>query len=294
MAWRDFLYLQRSDRRIALSLVTLLVVALAVIWHFGGSEPMKSVKSTDSTAVHRTDEPSGYFAQPAQTLRLVPFDPNTADSTVLLGLGLARWQVRSIYRFRAAGGVFQTKADFARVYKLTAAQYRRLEPYIRISPDFLPATAVVKKSPVLSLTRPPVSYPYKLRAGETVDLTTADATTLQRVPGIGPYYADKILQYGRRLGGYVSVRQLGEIENFPISTLPYFTVKPSAVRRLDVNRLSLSELRQHPYLNYYQARAIVDYRRLHGPLHSIDDLRLSPDFPDSVLVRLRPYVAFGT
>ena len=40
------------------------------------------------------------------------------------------------------------------------------------------------------------------------------------------------------------------------------------------------------------ARAITDYRRLHGPLHSLNDLRLSRDFPQEVITRLEPYVEF--
>ena len=61
---------------------------------------------------------------------------------------------------------------------------------------------------------------------------------------------------------------------------------------MNVNRLSLEELRRHPYLNFYQARAITDYRRLHGPLKSLNDLRLSKDFPKEAIDRLMPYVSF--
>jgi DNA uptake protein ComE-like DNA-binding protein len=40
------------------------------------------------------------------------------------------------------------------------------------------------------------------------------------------------------------------------------------------------------------ARAITDYRRLYGPLKSLDDLRLSKDFPPEAIARLTPYVQF--
>lgn len=35
--------------------------------------------------------------------------------------------------------MFQRKEDFGRVYGLTAGQYHRLAPYIRIAPEFRPA-----------------------------------------------------------------------------------------------------------------------------------------------------------
>jgi DNA uptake protein ComE-like DNA-binding protein len=54
----------------------------------------------------------------------------------------------------------------------------------------------------------------------------------------------------------------------------------------------LNELKRHPYINFYQAKDITDYRRLHGPLHSLNDLRLSRDFPPEVITRLLPYVEF--
>jgi len=69
-------------------------------------------------------------------------------------------------------------------------------------------------------------------------------------------------------------------------------IQDASPRKLNVNQLSLNELRKHPYINFYQARAITDYRRLHGPLRSLNDLRLSKDFPPEEIERLMPYVAY--
>jgi DNA uptake protein ComE-like DNA-binding protein len=135
-------------------------------------------------------------------------------------------------------------------------------------------------------------YQPKIRQGEYVVLNTADTTQLKMVPGIGPYFARKIVQYGQRLGGYVSVDQLDEIEDFPLDAKEYLTIeKPSPVK-VDINHLSLNELKKHPYINYFQARAITDYRRLHGPIRSLEELRLSKDFPPEAIERLLPYVAY--
>ena len=76
-----------------------------------------------------------------------PFDPNTADSTTLLRLGLQPWQVANIYRYRSHGGIYRRPEDFARLYGLTQKQYRELEPYIRISADYRPAVELVKDRP---------------------------------------------------------------------------------------------------------------------------------------------------
>ena len=44
--------------------------------------------------------------------------------------------------------------------------------------------------------------------------------------------------------------------------------------------------------NFAQAKAITDYRRLKGPLHSLQDLRLQKDFTPEAIQRLEPYVEF--
>ena len=64
------------------------------------------------------------------------------------------------------------------------------------------------------------------------------------------------------------------------------------MRKINLNQLTLSQLKAHPYINFYQARDIVDYRRLKGPLRSLSDLRLLKDFPPEVIRRLEPYVEF--
>ena len=84
-----------------------------------------------------------------------------------------------------------------------------------------------------------------------------------------------------------------EIENFPDTAVNYFIIPDDTqLRKLNLNRLSLNELKRHPYISFYQARAIVDYRRLHGPLESLQQLSLSRDFPPEAIRRLAPYVEF--
>ena len=227
------------------------------------------------------------------------FDPNTADSTQLLRLGLQPWQVKNIYRYRAAGGIYRKPLDFAKLYGLTVKQYRELEPYIRISSDYLPASTLVKGhenyyNNSQNHTKDSTTYqrPVKIKETEHIVLNTADTTSLVTIPGIGPYYARKIVQYGIRLGGYVSVDQLDEIEDFPTEAKKYLVIINPAPKKLNVNQLSLNELKRHPYINFYQAKAITDYRRLHGAIKSLNDLRLNKDFTPDVIKRLTPYVEY--
>ena len=297
MKLKDFFYFNRSDRAVLLFFLCLAVVSMAFIFIVGGNGE-DTILDTEDTLSRRDLPYSLYYshanrhyieAENRQVERFA-FDPNTADSTELLRLGLHYWQVRNIYKYRAAGGVYRRPADFARLYGLTRKQYRELEPYIHISSDYAPAAGLFaeERHERRDTTH---RYPTKLKVGELLDLNLSDTTALQRVPGIGPYFAGRIVRYRQRLGGFYSARQLKEIEAFPEEAIFFFRTSNN-IHKINVNMLKLNELKRHPYINYYQAKAIIDYRRLRGPLHSLDELRLLKDFTAEDIARLQHYVIF--
>ena len=286
--------MNRNDRKIAVAALMLLLAVLVFLLLTDQGAPTADVQ-TDSLSVtapfpRRSRSVAHGEPLPVRRVETFPFDPNTADSAQLRRLGLQDWQIRNIYKYRAHGGVYRRKEDFARLYGLTVKDYRRLEPYIRISDDYRPAATLLTDS--VRHERDTLRYPVKLAEGETIVLNGADTTQLKKVPGIGSYYAREIVRYGERLGGYVSVDQLDEIDDFPHAAKKYFSIRQPVTRKLRINSLSLQELRRHPYINYYQAKAIVDYRRLKGPIESLQQLRLSADFPPEAISRLEPYVEY--
>lgn len=303
--------MNRNDRKVAIAAVCVGVLALVGIWLGGGNPPTRTENDEDTRYSRESrlsrgsrenrDSSNSYYAVESRSVERFPFDPNTADSTQLLRLGLQPWQVKNIYKYRAKGGVYRRKEDFAQLYGLTVKQYRELEPYIQISSDYLPAATVVEYresrcSRASRDSREPrdssLHYPVKIKENEHVVLNTADTAQLRTVPGIGTYYAKEIVRHGQWLGGYVSIDQLDEIEGFPQESKKYFVIQGASPKKLNVNKLTLQQLRKHPYINYYQAKTIVDYRRLHGKIASLDDLRLSKDFPPEAIRRLEPYVEF--
>lgn len=279
-----------------LAVVVLSAVVVGIMDKGGMSSQLARTDSlTADSSIRKAAVRRGVqYIYNVETVRrkLSAFDPNTADSTLLLSLGLQPWQVRSIYRYRAKGGIYRQPSDFARLYGLTVKQYKELLPYIHISDEYKPAAEVYGRTDAVRSGRDTLRYPVKLHPGQYVTLDDADTASLRKVPGIGRYYASRIVRYRNDLGGYVSVAQLSEIEGIPEAALSYFRVTGGAVRKLNLNRLTLNELKHHPYINFYQARRIIDYRRLKGPLHSIDDLRLLKDFSQRDIERLRPYVEF--
>lgn len=294
---RDFFYIRRSDRHAILFLLTVMTISLLVIMLTEGRSDELAPNTQKPTPItqHPTPKnqhPARYYRQETSVVaERFPFDPNTADSVQLLRLGLRPWQVRNIYRYRAKGGVYRKKEDFARLYGLSVREYRELEPYIRISPDLAtPAATLVGEAE--HYERDTLKYPVKVEVAQSVNLNTTDTLLLRKVPGIGEAFARRILGYGQRLGGYVSPQQLLEIEDFPQEAIPYFVVTEPHTKKINLNKLTLNQLQRHPYISFYQAKAITEYRRLRGPLHSLDDLKLLKDFPPEAIRRLQPYVEF--
>ncbi|MBP5338446.1 MAG: helix-hairpin-helix domain-containing protein [Prevotella sp.] len=304
LGFDSFFYLPKRDRHVLLVLLILAVMALAVIYFAGNSASLEP-EATPAQGGSPTLPGQPDDTVTVRQVHLEPFDPNTADTAQLLRLGLTKWQVANICKYRAKGGVYTSKEDFAQLYGLTVKHFRELEPFIRIAPEYRPASTLFARNrsthtnystPHPTLQRDSTRRNYqrqeKLNVGETIDLNALDTTVYKKVPGIGSYYSRKIVEYGRRLGGYVSVDQLDEIDHFPTETKVYFDVKPSPVSLIRINHLPLDELRHHPYINYLQARAITDYRRLHGPIQDLTVLRLLDEFREKDIQRLLPYVSY--
>ena len=232
---KELFYLRKSDRKVILTLLGVIVIAMGVIFLTGGDGESNELTPADS--LQKTNK--------RDTFQYRPYRNDTKTVYV---------RTKVVYR----------DTTYRRGKALSEAEYDSVKAH----------------------------YQVKIKPGEHVVLNTADTTMLKTVPGIGPYYAKKIVDYGQRLGGYVSVDQLDEIEGFPLDAKDYLVIENATPRHLNVNALTLNELRKHPYLSFYQAKAITDYRRLHGPLKSLQDLRLSKDFPPEAIKRLEPYIEF--
>lgn len=159
------------------------------------------------------------------------FNPNTASVEDLIRLGFSEKQALSIDSYRQKGGRFRRKGDFARSYVVADSVFRRLEPFIDIP---------------------------------KIDINLADSAAFDDLPGIGGYFASKMVAYRDELGGYSCTEQLMDIWNF--DRQKYDGLKdlvtcstPGIPFRLW--SLPLEELRKHPYIKSYQtARAIILYR----------------------------------
>ena len=160
------------------------------------------------------------------------FNPNTASLDELMRLGFSEKQAQSIINYREAGGRFRRKEDFAKSYVVADSVFERLEPYIDIP---------------------------------KLDINKADSAALTTLPGIGPFYAGKIVEYRNKLCGYSNKEQLLEIYRFDREKYDGLAdlITCSKPTPYPIWSLSEEELRQHPYIKN-SAHGIVLYRQ-HNP-----------------------------
>ena len=134
--------------------------------------------------------------------------------------------------------------------------------------------------------------PFKYPEGTLVDVNAADTTELKKIPGIGSGIARRIVAYRNRLGGFYSLEQLNEVEFVSADLLKWFKLESDSIRKLPINRVGLDQLRAHPYINFYQAKVIVEYRRKRGEIKSLSQLSHYEEFTEKDLKRLSAYVSF--
>ena len=292
------LFLSRSEKRGLLLLLFLLLCVCGGMLYVGMSERVgtsvqlspEDVAELEAFAT-LTKEQKKRQEEVRIPVQSFPFNPNTADSMTLLRVGLKPWQVKNLMAYRRAGGRWKDADDFKRLYGLSDEEFQRLRPYVQIPP-------AVKEVYFTEHDRARQDSLHHLRPEKftqltVLDLNTVDTLTLRKIPGIGMGYSRSIVSYRERLGGFVSVAQLKDIEGLPARIEEWFSIEEQvAVRTISINKSDFKTLVRHPYLSYEQVKVITTHIRKYGPLRSWKDLQLYPEFTPKDFERLTPYFVF--
>lgn len=301
--WKDFFYFSLSERRaIYVLLVLIAVLIIVIIWTPTPKvQSVYDVAEADSLVLklkqkqERKSFSKNERIQGTVPTALAPFEPNLADSIELLRLGLPSYVVNNVIKYRQKGGRFSTPESFARIYGLTEEKFKELKPYIYISKDFIKKPEqrkFLQERPKREHKMDSLPKPFKYPEGTLVDVNAADTTELKKIPGIGSGIARRIVAYRNRLGGFYSLEQLNEVEFVSADLFKWFKLESDSIRKLPINRVGLDKLRAHPYINFYQAKVIVEYRRKRGEIKSLSQLSLYEEFTEKDLKRLSAYVSF--
>ncbi|EJX06304.1 hypothetical protein, secreted [gut metagenome] len=302
MMWKDLFYFTKTERQGILVLVALIIGFFSLPYAFWPPKQPDETEASeqelaekefqtfiaslkaDSTHLYSSDNKKRIYKK--REIKLVAFDPNTADSATFLSLGLPAWMARNILRYRSRQGQFRKPEDFKKVYGLTEEQYRILRPYIRIAPLFQKRDSMQS----LLVQQTPKDTLFKYQPGTRIELNTADTTELKKIPGIGSGIARKIVAYRQQLGGYSHIGQLKEIHLKAELLHPWFTIDERQIRPININKASLEKMMHHPYISFYQAKVIIEYREKKGNINSLKQLSLYEEFTPADWKRLVPYI----
>ena len=176
-----------------------------------------------------------------------------------------------------------------------AAQPKGSNPSLPLVPSdsivFVQAEADLPAARHAASTQADYQYPKKALSFE---LNTADSLDLVQLYNIGPVVARRILKYRSLLGGYVRKEQLREVYGIDSARYsdiaPHLTVDPSRITPIDINTADIDRLKRHPYLDYYQAKAIIRLREEKGAYADVRDILNIPIIDSETFTRIEPYL----
>lgn len=269
---------EKISKSHASGVVTLIFVVLfiqGVLFLFGGKDkkPEEVVKENPKTTVvsEKISSVRNEAKPDEENLEEVvieqTFDPNLIDKSGLIKLGLSPKQAQVVINYREKGGKFRTADDFSKMYVISPKTFERLKGYISIDESHADkAVANIVQADTVITGFVPDYVEYEKR--KPLRLNMADSTELVSLPGIGPYYARKIIQYRERLGGFATKEQLLEIYGIDRVRFDLFAEKidvdTNDVTRTDLKEATFEDLSKNPYIGGYVARAIIRYRDSRG------------------------------
>ena len=272
---KDYFQFNKKERN-GILLLSCLLLVLVVFYQF--SYLMKQESKTDFSDFEKALAELEYEQEPTiekQNDSLFFFNPNTLNDKGWFALGFPERRLKTLRNFQKSGGVFKVKKDLKNCFAISNEFYNRVEAYVSI-PEMKRVEKLVVKP-----------------AKQLVELNQADSLELVSVKGIGPFYAKQILKYRKELGGFVNYKQFAEIwglENLEIQKLKQqTTIDTLYIDKTNINSVSLELLKVHPYINYKQAKMILNYRKQHGDFNQLKDIRKIKPISPELFRKIVPY-----
>lgn len=186
-----------------------------------------------------------------------PFNPNYLTDYKGYRIGLSVAQLDLFFAYRQKGNYINSLADFQAVTKVSDSLLLSLTPYFQF-PRYLRKTKVKVPEPRKNLNQ-------------------ADSISLIAVRGIGPFKAQRILNYKQEIRGFSTMHQLREIkvlskDNLEELNKRFFVMLRDTLSKISLNDSDFKSLLEVPYLDYISVIRIIEYRRNNGGFQNLRDL----------------------
>ena len=259
-----------------LYLVILIIIVTAAPYLYSFFNKKDTVKSkTETLALQKLELVDRYEkkrykdarneieeVESKRKIQYFEFNPNLITEKEWQQFGLSYKQAKSIVNYVKKGGKFYKPEDLKKMYTISPKKYEELLPYVSI-----PKVETFEKK---------AYSPYVKKELVVIEINRADTLELDKIRGVGPAFARRIVKYRERLGGFYNKEQLFEV--FGVDTPKFNEIKDQisidlgSISKININTAEFDDLKRHPYLSFKQMNAIVNYRKQHGSYKSIDDL----------------------
>ncbi len=308
--WKDWLAFSRREQYgiVVLSTFIFVLVAIRLILPlFSGSpqiELIAEMEFMEESKISSKSEADEKLSDNQKTSEysFFSFDPNEVSVGELSRMGLPAYVIVNWMKYREAGGEFRSPAEVQKIYGLDSLVFAKMLPFISIPADsWRNASGVNNDKPNQELHYANIENEDKANSTYSkpvlIDINKADTAELKRLKGIGPVFSQRIVAFRSLLGGFYNVEQLNEVYGFPTDLLEMIreqlVVDRECLKKIEINTLSLRALKAHPYINFYQAREIVEYRNSQGPISGHAVLDGFSSFDSEAIEKVLPYLSFN-
>ena len=220
--------------------------------------------------------------------KIYSFNPNFITDYKGYTLGMTNEEIDRLHKFRAADQWVNSAKQFQQVTNVSDSLFNKISPYFKF-PDW-----VTNPKPKRQYTKTFNSNTPKTEA-EKIDLNIATTLQLQKVHGIGEYYANSIVKYRTKQNGFVSTVELNEVYGLKPETIlelkKSFSLKtPKAVNKVNLNTASKAQLVTVRFIDYEIAHNIIEFRTLHESFKSLEELTKVKDFPIKKIEIIKLYL----
>ena len=208
------------------------------------------------------------------------FNPNTYTLSDWINLGLSEKQSVVILKFTARG--IYTEEDLKRIFVIPEVLFELIRDSV-VYPERFQNT--------------PNQESFKKQAKQItlINLNTADTTEFMKIYGIGAFYAKQIIRYREKLGGFFKKEQLFEVWKMTPETYDkikdHVFINEMDVKLIDINTVTIEELKVHPYLTWNQANSIVKMRIQRNGFKNIEEIKESVLIDSETYEKLFPYLS---
>jgi len=281
MSFKDYFQFNKKERNgiLLLSFILLLTIIYYNIMYLFIDKQKTDFSEFDNLIPETED-----VIKKQQTDSLFVFNPNTLSDKGWIMLGLSEKQISIFRNYQSSGIIFYSSEDLSKCYAIS-------DDFINRVADFIIFPQRTEKKEKVKIEKSDEKSAEQL---QIIDLNSADSILLISINGVGPFYSKQILEYREKLGGFISYTQFSEIwglEKLDINNFKNQTkIDTNFIKKININSATFDQLYSHPYINYNQSKAIINYRLQHGPFIDIKDIQKIVLIDSDLFRKIAPYL----